>query len=374
MDKRNDILLSPGFLAGLLLLLANDFFFKDYFHNALTGKLSDIAGLFIFPLFISAILRSQSKHIFYGVALFFVYWKSPLSDPLLNALSFLSRLNFERVVDYTDLFCLPVLLFSYAYREHENWTLRVSRSLILGLSAFAFMATSVAKPASYMERNLREQGYTVTISRTEHLLRSNDLQSYPDNDPLLTFDAYRDSIFVSLKKDSADQSPVVLEFAYLKNGDVRLAKLFTKGIEPDEYKLIGLLNAELSKRKLAFEKARARQAKVDALMKLVAKYRNDRPDHRAIFLMDTLLSYVTPEFISEHQLYELKADILMAHHNPGYNEEIVALFDRQDSLDMTYKRTQYSVNRYGKRLDFYELMKKDSINKADSQHPESPKR
>jgi hypothetical protein len=95
--RRTDILGSPAFLLGLLLLLANDFFFKYQFHNAFTGKLSDIAGLFIFPLFIAAALRSQCRWIFFGVAVFFIYWKSPLSESLLNGLSFISGLHFERV-------------------------------------------------------------------------------------------------------------------------------------------------------------------------------------------------------------------------------------------------------------------------------------
>lgn len=60
MQKRNfSILVSPGFLLCLCLLLLNDFILKSEFHNALTGKLSDFAGLFIFPLFFSALRQSR---------------------------------------------------------------------------------------------------------------------------------------------------------------------------------------------------------------------------------------------------------------------------------------------------------------------------
>ena len=45
------MLTSPGFVVGLSLLLLNDLFLKARFHNPLTGKLSDFAGLFVFPLF-----------------------------------------------------------------------------------------------------------------------------------------------------------------------------------------------------------------------------------------------------------------------------------------------------------------------------------
>ena len=46
-DRSVHILGSPGFLVGLLLLLSNDFVFKEQFHNGFTGKLSDFAGLFV---------------------------------------------------------------------------------------------------------------------------------------------------------------------------------------------------------------------------------------------------------------------------------------------------------------------------------------
>lgn len=373
--RRTDILLSPAFLLGLLVLLANDFIFKYQFHNALTGKLSDIAGLFIFPLFIAAVLRRHSKHVFVGVALFFICWKSPLSNGLLELMSSVSGLSFGRVVDYTDLLCLPVLILSYLYLKSDYLQLQVSRTLIMVVSAFAFMATSQRKPISYQERHLREEGYQVLISKVGHVLPSGRLQFCLSNDARFeTYDSYGDTMLIFLKKDSADRAPLVFEFCYLKNGDARLTKLLAKGIVPDENKMFGLLNNEITKSQLAFEKLQAQKAKVNMLLKLVAKYQRDRSDDREIFLIDTLLNYATPEFISEHQLYEVKADILIAHYNSAYKEEIMTLFDRQDSLDHRYGRSQYSVNRYGKRLDFYELIKKDSLEKADQKYRKSPDR
>jgi len=56
--RRPYILVSSGFLAGLSVLLVNDFVLKQIFHNWLTGKLSDLAGLFIFPMFL--VLRKVS--------------------------------------------------------------------------------------------------------------------------------------------------------------------------------------------------------------------------------------------------------------------------------------------------------------------------
>ncbi len=43
-------------LGAVLLLWLNDAFFKARFHNALTGKLSDLAGCFVLPLFLAVVL------------------------------------------------------------------------------------------------------------------------------------------------------------------------------------------------------------------------------------------------------------------------------------------------------------------------------
>jgi len=76
--KRNlDVLVSPAFLLGLFLLLLNDYFLKAVFHNWFTGKLSDFAGLFIFPLFWTALFPRYKKSIYYITAfLFRTYAKS----------------------------------------------------------------------------------------------------------------------------------------------------------------------------------------------------------------------------------------------------------------------------------------------------------
>ena len=53
--REKSYLLHPLCLASLALLLLNDHFLKATFHNALTGKLSDIAGLIFFPLVLFAL-------------------------------------------------------------------------------------------------------------------------------------------------------------------------------------------------------------------------------------------------------------------------------------------------------------------------------
>lgn len=43
-------------LGAVVLLWLNDTFLKARFHNALTGKLSDLAGCFVLPLFVAVLL------------------------------------------------------------------------------------------------------------------------------------------------------------------------------------------------------------------------------------------------------------------------------------------------------------------------------
>lgn len=47
---------SPLPLLAVVLLVLNDHVFKAAFHNTLTGKVSDFAGCFFLPLFVSALL------------------------------------------------------------------------------------------------------------------------------------------------------------------------------------------------------------------------------------------------------------------------------------------------------------------------------
>jgi len=52
---RGDFLLSPAFLVSLLLLLLNDFVLKPSYPGALSGILSDLAGMVFFPIFFVAV-------------------------------------------------------------------------------------------------------------------------------------------------------------------------------------------------------------------------------------------------------------------------------------------------------------------------------
>ncbi len=46
---------SYWFVVALIFLLLNDFYLKSAFGNAITGKISDVFGLFVFSLFFLAL-------------------------------------------------------------------------------------------------------------------------------------------------------------------------------------------------------------------------------------------------------------------------------------------------------------------------------
>ena len=99
MKKYPHRLANPFFISSLLLLIVNDWVLKTVSGNAVTGKLSDVAGLFAFAYFFSTILPAYKTTVHIATAILFVGWKTPLADPLLE---FLNHLGIPalRTVDY----------------------------------------------------------------------------------------------------------------------------------------------------------------------------------------------------------------------------------------------------------------------------------
>lgn len=178
-QERLAILLSPGFVLGLSLLLLNDFVLKLYFHNALTGKLSDFAGLFVFPLFWLALFPRSRRAIYILTAVLFLIWKSPYSQPIIDGWNRISFISVERTSDYTDLVALLVLPASYGYAIAERLTVRRIRPFAFGfigiISIVAFTATSYRTTITYQKE------YSFAISRQELLERMSRLPTHEIN-------------------------------------------------------------------------------------------------------------------------------------------------------------------------------------------------
>jgi hypothetical protein len=153
--KPQMLLLHPAFLACLALLLLNDFYFKYEFHNGLTGKLSDFAGLFAFSVFLFVLFPSYKKIIGGFVCLFFLWWKSPLSEPAILFLNNQFHLPVCRVIDYSDYAALFVLPLAY-YTKPLSYSPGLARSIVsylVGMIAFfSFTATSMYRSLYYPNR------------------------------------------------------------------------------------------------------------------------------------------------------------------------------------------------------------------------------
>jgi hypothetical protein len=156
MAMRLSRLLHPAFLIALALLIANDWLFKPLFHNAFTGKLSDFAGLFAFAYFWSIVAGRNTTAIHALIGIAFAIWKSPLSQPAIDAWNALGAMQIARVVDASDVWALAILPLSWrvvmassgtplvAYTESnmESRAARVAKFAIAGIALVAFTATS----------------------------------------------------------------------------------------------------------------------------------------------------------------------------------------------------------------------------------------
>lgn len=108
------------FLSGLILLLINDHFLKDIYGNWLTGKLSDFAGILILPLFLKCLLPISTRKAALVTFLCFLFWKSPLSQPMIDAVNSLGIVHWARVVDYTDYLAFLMLPVAIYVMDHIN--------------------------------------------------------------------------------------------------------------------------------------------------------------------------------------------------------------------------------------------------------------
>lgn len=97
------------FVASLLVLLANDLWLKQAMPGLVTGKLSDFAGIAVVAMLLGAAWPQRPVRIGVALALGFACWKSPLSQPLIDALNLHLPVRVGRVIDMTDLVALCVI-------------------------------------------------------------------------------------------------------------------------------------------------------------------------------------------------------------------------------------------------------------------------
>ena len=209
-DRNLHILASPAFLISLVLLLLNDFVFKPQFHNGLTGKLSDFAGLFAFSLFWAALFPRKRTFICVASAVLFVFWKSTYSQFVIEGWNSLPFFGIGRTVDYGDLWALLVVPLAWFYVDISR-EFHVSRTLIYSIalvSVFAFTATSFSQKFSYNNR------YEFQVSKKELLERISRL---PKNE---VRDSFSKAETLSIYFDDCTNNAQAIVFEEMKNQSV----------------------------------------------------------------------------------------------------------------------------------------------------------
>ncbi len=168
------LILSPGFLLGLAILAGNDFFWKSLYHNWLTGKLSDFAGLWSISLFTIAIVRMPPRFVILSWGIVFLLWKSSYSQPLIDFWNQAGLPTVERIADPTDYIAITTLPLALIYARKRQalaslelaWLRRGAIITTIGLSLFFFTATSFVG-----DHVCCGEKYQFNISKSEFLSR-----------------------------------------------------------------------------------------------------------------------------------------------------------------------------------------------------------
>ena len=180
MTNRNfNILGSPGFLIALSLLIANDFVFKEQFHNAFTGKLSDFAGVFVFSLFCMALFPRHKTLVCVSTAVLFAFWKSTHSQALIDGWNSLPLFGIRRTVDYSDLSALLVVPLAYSYPH--MFRLHLPRRFVYPIAVIAivaFTATSYSQKASFQNQYEFQTSKKELLERMGRLATNEVSQSF----------------------------------------------------------------------------------------------------------------------------------------------------------------------------------------------------
>jgi hypothetical protein len=176
MPASKQKLTHPVFIASVILLIINDWFLKASFHNACTGKISDFAGLFAFPFFLSALVPQWKKTLHILTAVLFVFWKSELSQPFINWLNAI-QIPVGRTIDYSDniaLLSIPLSYHIFIQKNDYNTGPFLTR-VITVIACLAFMATSMPKGEKKKFVDINKE-YRFNFSKRELVSRLNMVQ------------------------------------------------------------------------------------------------------------------------------------------------------------------------------------------------------
>jgi hypothetical protein len=177
MNETGRPLTSPVYLGALAVLMVNDWLLKPSLHNELTGKLSDLAGVFAITWFGLILLPRYRWLLSLSIAAAFVYWKSPHSAALIAAWNGLNLFSVGRVVDYSDCVALATIPMAQFHASRARASVRrpIGGLAVAAISVLAFTGTTFQSEYEYNRSysfpmstaQLRDRLIALTLSHRE---------------------------------------------------------------------------------------------------------------------------------------------------------------------------------------------------------------
>jgi hypothetical protein len=198
--SHRSLLLHPLFL---IIVFANDNWWKYTYPGWLTGKLSDVAGIFIFLVFLNVLMPGKKWVTTIFTILFFTWWKSSLSDPFIHWMNSSLHLPVQRTIDYTDLLALLVIPIALRLQPYQYKTALLNR--VIKPVAFLFCITVICATSMY-----RYPAYITPAN--EFKLDKNYYTRLTEEQILHKLD----SLNIAYVKDSVEMYPAATGGFYLK--------------------------------------------------------------------------------------------------------------------------------------------------------------
>ena len=232
------------FIISIIILIVNDIFLKSYYSNFFTGKLSDIAGLFAFPYFLSLLFPEKVKVNYFGTAILFIVWKSELIQPILIFFQSIG-IGLNRTIDYSDLVTLTILPISYLYWNSNLNDYFISKinfkPVVLSICVFAFIATSL--PKAHKEINLKSDlEITLKAEKQEVITKlklENDYGSVQDYNYVFELEKSKSEITSTIKLKKLDNGLIAIKLDSILESETRGSLFF--GVSDDDLEYIDKL-------------------------------------------------------------------------------------------------------------------------------------
>lgn len=169
LNRLISVVTSWIFILCLAVLYINDWWLKAAYSNALTGKISDFAGIALVTLLALAAWPRRKNIIYVCIALVFLWWKSPLSESLIQFVNAHGPYHIGRVVDYTDLMALAVMPFCRNILDKNTGSCIVNRESIRNIIAVPIAAMTILVMMATSAIPTHEEFAIQTINRSSEL-------------------------------------------------------------------------------------------------------------------------------------------------------------------------------------------------------------